>query len=186
MNETIKNILGRRSIRAYQDRQIPEESLSLILECGQYAATAMGRQPWHFTVVQDREVLNEIVEENRRLILESGNERMIERAKDPNFDNFHHAPTVIIVSADDQATFGAIDCANALQNMAVAAHSLGLGSCYIASFLMAIKGPRGKELLEKLGIPEGYTPISCISVGYSAVEAPEPAPRRENTINYIR
>ena len=57
MNEVIKTILQRRAVRKYEDRPVSREDLELIVKCGQYAATGMGIQPWHFTVVTDRAVL---------------------------------------------------------------------------------------------------------------------------------
>ena len=100
MNETIKNILERRSIRAYKDEQIKDEDLETILECGKFAPSANNLQPWHFTVIQNQDLLNWIVEQNKILMLNSNNERYISWAKQPNFHLFHHAPTVILISGD--------------------------------------------------------------------------------------
>ncbi|MGE5561185.1 MAG: nitroreductase family protein [Chloroflexota bacterium] len=185
MNETMKSLLTRRSIRSFETRQVPDDLLQQIVEAGRYAATGMGRQPWHFTVVQNRALLDWIVAENVKAILASGNERTIERAKDPNYDNFYHAPTVIVVSGTGEGSIVIADCANAMQNMAVAAHSLGLGSCYLASFSMAFRDGRMPELAQRLGVPEGFTPMFALAVGYAAGPAPEPAPRKDN-VNYIR
>lgn len=180
MNETIRCLVTRRSIRAFESRQIPEEALKEIVEAGRYAATGMGWQPWHFTVVQDSSLLNWIVQENAKAMAASGNERMMARAKDPNFHNFHHAPI-----SGSEGPLTTADCANATQNMAVAAHSWGLGSCYIVSFLTAFKGDRLGELAQRLQLPVGFTPMYSLAIGYAAGPAPAPAPRKEN-VTYIR
>ena len=186
MNETIKNILERRSIRAFKEDQIKDEDLQIILECGKYAASANNLQPWHFTVIQNKDLLNWIVEQNKVLMLNSNNERYISWANQPNFHLFHHAPTVIVISGDENSMHGKGDCANTTQNMAVAAHSLGLGSCYIASFAQIFNTPKSKEYIKELGIPDGYKPYFSLAVGYKACENPTPNPRKENSVNYIK
>ena len=75
-------------------------------------------------------------------------------------------------------------CANAVENMAIAARSLGLDSCYLASYQVCLNAPGGEKLKEKLGIPAGFVPNFALSVGYGA-ESPEPAPRREGTVNWL-
>ncbi|NLJ85356.1 MAG: hypothetical protein GX322_02860 [Firmicutes bacterium] len=186
MNETIKHILARRSIRKYRSIPVEEEKISTIVECGQYAPSAMNRQPWHFTVITNRKVLDRISEENRKVLLQSTDERARSRAAEPGFDSFRGAPAAVIVSGDSEASFAAADCANAVENMAIAACSLGLGSCYIASFKIAMEKPEGAFLLRELGIPKGYRPLYALTLGYSDETLGERAPRRENTVTFIR
>jgi nitroreductase len=185
MNETIQNILKRRSVRSYQARQVEPEKLQLILECGRYAPSAVNKQPWHFTIITDRAVLDRISAENRRIMLDSDNPRARERAAQPDFDSFHHAPAAIIVSGEDENTFAPADCANAMENMAIAAQSLALASCYLAGFRRCFAGPNGAALKAELRIPQGFTPLYALALGYPAGEPPEPAPRREGTITWI-
>lgn len=185
MNETIKSILERRSIRSYDLRPVEKEKIETILKCGQFAPSAMNRQPWHFTVITDRKVLDRISEANRQVFLQSDDEQVRERAKDPGFDNFRGAPMAIFVSGDREAKYAPADCANAVENMALAAYSLGLGSCYIASFRHALERPEGAHLLKELKIPEGYQPLYALSLGYGNETLGERAPRRENTVTYI-
>lgn len=170
MNETISTILSRRSIRSYTKEPVSREALEVIVQCGQYAATAIGRQPWHFTVVTDRQLLT----------------RISNACGDPENDNFRGAPCAIIVSAEiENELFGDIDCANATENMALAAKSLNLGSCYIASFRRAFESPERNELMKALAIPEGFRPTLALAVGHTLEEPTERAPRRENTVNWI-
>jgi len=184
MNQVIETLLNRRSIRAYQQKQIPGEELHFILEAGKYAPSAMNAQSWHFTVVQNVSVLQMISEANRKVILESGNERMMERAKQPNFSSFHNAPCVIILSGQE-TRFSPTDCAIAGQNMVIAAESLGIGSCWVASFSMAFDTPARDELLKALSIPEGYKPYFALTLGYAQGETPTAAPRKENCVNFV-
>ncbi len=183
MNDCIKNLLERRSIRAYRPELPKDEDLELIVKCGMYAATGMGRQPWFFTIVKDRAYLDDISAANRAVHLAGDDQRMREMAAQPDYDNFRGAPCAIIVSGEDSEP-GLVDCANATENMALAAHALGLGSCYIQSFSFALDRPEYQYLVAKLQLPEGYKPYFALSVGY-ADEDPQPAPRKENCVNRI-
>ena len=87
MNETIKNILERRSVRSYKTTQVKDQDIELILQCGFYAATAMGKQPWHLTVVQNRELMDKITAVNKELSLNSTIEFVKQMASRPDF--FH-------------------------------------------------------------------------------------------------
>ena len=118
MNETIQTLLTRRSIRKYQDIQVKENDLNLILKAGSYAPTGMGDQPWHFVAIQNPEV----------------KERLLRICREKNGDNgdpFYGAPTIILVFVNMEACQPVKDGAQALGNMANAAASLGLGSCWI-------------------------------------------------------
>lgn len=186
MNETIKVLLERRSVRAYEDKPVSREELDTIVQCGLYAATAMGIQPWHFSVVTDRKVLDAISAANAVAVLDDPNapDSLKDSARSGEFDSFRGAPAAILVSGENGNDMTIADCANATQNMAVAAKALGLGSCYIASFKLCLNAPNGAELKKQAGIPEGYIPYFALAIGHAA-EAPEAAPRRENTVTYI-
>lgn len=188
MNESIKTILERRSIRKYKDTPVPRELLDTLVDCGRFAATAVGAQPWFFTVVTDRSVLDRISKANRDLILSLPDGPMTERAKDPAFDNFHHAPAAIIISGisdEGREEYAIADCANAAENICLGAHALGLGSCYIASFKFCLAGPEGDFMADALKLPAGYKPYYAVSLGYPDETPGERAPRRENTVAYV-
>lgn len=186
MNETLKSIMSRRSIRKYEQNQIKDEELLTILEAGKYAPSAMNQQPWHFTVVQNKEILQKINEACRAAFIKSGNKNFEERAKAENFSIFYNAPTFIIVSGDEKAIAPQNDCSLALGNMFLAAESLGIGSCWIHAMNFLFTTEEGKSLKIELGIPEGYSPVGSGAFGYKAVESPSPAPRRNGTVNLIK
>ena len=185
MNETVRNILSRRSIRSYAPRSVQQEDLELIVQCGRFAPTAMGRQPWHFTVVRARAALDEITRANRRLLLASGEEKARRMAEDPSFDTFRGAPCAVIVSGDAGNRFSDIDCACAVENMALAAQSLGRGSCVIASFRMAFEQDAEGTLAKRFGIPAGYRPTLALALGYTADPPAERAVRLPDAINFV-
>lgn len=185
MNETIRTIKNRRSIRKFKAYQIPDEILSEILECAVFAPNARNQQKWHFTVIQNKSVLARMVSLLRENMLNSGIEFLIDRAKDSNFDPFGSAPTLILVTADKSARFVEFDCATAAENIMIAAESLGLGSHVMAMTELIFASEKGKELKRELGVPEEYEHMCTIALGYKD-ENPPPKPRRKDVINYIK
>ena len=184
-NPVLETIRARRSIRAYEKKAVPQELIDTLIEAAQLAPTGMGKQPWHFTVVRDRAVLEEINEAQRRLMRASGVAAEIKMADDPGFDCFRGAPVVIFVSGDLACKFHTADCANAVTIMTLAAESLGLGTCYLAGFLRALTGPDGPELVKKLGLPEGYGLEFALSLGYKGEDPAPRVPRKENCVDYL-
>lgn len=186
MNETIQSMLDRRSIRAFKTEQIKDEELQTILTVGLAAPSANNSQPWYVTVIQNKEMIDWIVEENKKVMRSSGNPEMVKRADDPKTHNFYHAPTVILFSAEQSRAYGKSDCANLATQAALAAHSIGLGSCYVASFMQAFATEKGPEMAKKLQVPEGYFPVFGLAVGYPDCPQPAAKPRKENCITYLR
>jgi len=133
MNETIEVIKRRRSIRKFKPKQIPDEYLQEILECAILAPNARNQQKWYFTVIQNKETLDKMANIMEEGMLKSGIDFLAQRAKDPNFNPFWNAPTVILITADKTARFAEIDCALAAENILIAAESLGLGSIIMTS-----------------------------------------------------
>jgi nitroreductase len=185
-NETMQTLLKRRSIRAYNSEQITDDELETILEAGKYAPTGGGTQAWHFSVVQLRELLESINIVVKEMYLNSGIQRMVERANTDDFNAFYAAPTLILVSADESVIWSHIDAALAMGNMFIAAASLGIGSCWIHAMVRLFEGDESPPFCGELCIPEGYKVFASGVFGYPAEELPEPAPRREGTVDIIR
>lgn len=187
MNETIKTILSRRSVRTYKEEQIKEEELLTILEAGRLSPSGMNRQPWLFTVVQSKEVLNRINEACRNSLLKSGNPAMEERAKRPDFNAFYNAPTLIIISGDSSVMTAQYDCTLALGYMFLAAASLNIGSCWVHGITVMLNSDEGKELKKELGIPENYQVYSSGAFGYKTTEPNYPPKKHlEEIVKIIR
>lgn len=184
MNPVIENLLTRRSIRSFRNKQIPLEDLELILKAGSYAPNGMGLQAWKFTAIQNPDILKKVDNVIRQVILSSPveNERLIERAKDPNHNFLNNAPTYIIVSHLKDSPLAMADCALALGNMMLAAHSLGIGSCWFNSLPRMTNHPLVRELLTELEIPENHNVYAAGVFGYPEGEIKPAAPRREGII----
>ena len=185
MNETMKTILNRRSIRAYQDRQITKEGLETILEAGKYAASGMNMQTWHFTVVQNKEILDKLTASARKELLKVDVPMIRERASAADYSVDYHAPTLIIVSGDD-SRFALHNCVLAMGNMSLAAESIGIGSCWSSVVAAIFEGEDGAEFRKELKIPDGYKPVAAAGFGYAAGEHPAAGPRKEGTVTIIK
>lgn len=185
MNETIQTILSRKSIRAYTDAPVGDEEIATIVSCGLQAPSATNRQPWHVTVVQNRALLDRISAKNQELMAASPDESTRKKAAVKNYDSFRSAPMAIMVSGANRNTNTIADCANVTENMALAAHALGLGGCYVASFALSLNQPDGGALKTELGIPEEYTPLFALCLGHAA-EDPAPRKRNPDVVNYVK
>lgn len=185
-NETLRNIKNRRSYRILEPEQLRKNELEAVIDAGLYAPSAMNQQPWHFTVIQDKDVMKSIEADVKEYLLKSDNQHFQQMAKDESFSMFHGAPTAILISGDKKAVMPEADCAAAAQNMLIAAESLGIGSCWIDTPVHLFKSSKGEQWSKRLGIPDGYKPIYGIALGYkpSAVE-PDALSRKENAVNYI-
>lgn len=184
MNEVLKVIKSRRSVRNYRHEQISQENLDLIIEAGVYAPTAHNEQPWHFTIIQNQEMLQHINEKVSELMAKSDVEWIRKMGSNPDFQVTYNAPTLIIVSGRKDAMAWSADCAAAIQNMLIAAESLNIGSVWLGlmRFLFQQEGE-----VSKLGIPEGYQPYYGVALGFKAKEKEQAAPKRNlDVVNYIR
>ncbi len=185
MNEALHNLYSRRSIRAFLSDPVPQETLEQLLEAALYAPSAMNTQPWHISVIRTQATVDWMVERIRTVLLRSGEPALIERARDPEFHTFYHAPVVLYISAEASQKFGVSDCANLTTCLTLAAHALGLGSCYIASSNLMFEGSDAVQARRRLRIPDGYEPVFSVALGYAAFPSPEPQPRREGTVVYV-
>ena len=172
MNETLKTLKTRRSVRQYDPRPVEREKLEAILEAGTYAPSAMGRQSVTMAVLTKKEDIAELSALNAAVMDSSG-------------DPFYGAPTVLIVLADAKSPHAVQDGSLVIGNLMNAASALGLGSCWINRAKEVFDSPEGKALLKKWGIKGEYTGVGNCILGYPD-EEPEMKPRKENYIYYVR
>ena len=160
MLEAIKN---RRSIRAFKNEDISSETVEKLIDAARWAPSAGNIQPWEFIIVKNSEV-------KRRLAEAALNQKFVEEA-----------PIVIVVCADESRSFKGYglrgkslyciqDTAAAIQNIHLAACSLGLATCWVGAF-------KEEDVRKILDVPDGVRPVALVPVGYPA-EKPSPPPRR--------
>lgn len=194
MNEVIKNILTRRSVRAYKSEQIFDNDLNEILESAKYAPSGSNSQSWHFTVLQNKEKLeklNYLVKEALKNMQVDEKTYPIKRAlkkeaQNDKYNFYYNAPTLIIVSNDREYSNSMADCSTSLENIFLSAHSIGLGSCWINQLCWFCDEPDIRKLLNEFGIPENYVVCGAASVGYNSGSDKEPSARKEGTVTIIK
>lgn len=170
MNEILKAMETRQSVRAYRPDPIDEETLNAILRAGTFAPSGMGRQSGKIVVVQDPAT---------REILRAKNAEVI---GNPDADPFYGAPTVLVVLAGSTVPTWVEDGSLVMGNLLLAASALGVGACWIHRARETFDSPEGKALLQKWGIPETYRGVGNCILGYSAAEPQPKKPRKADFI----
>lgn len=177
-------ILARRSIRNYTHQDIDHTFVRILLEAAVRAPTAMHHEPWAFVIIQDRQLLRRLSEIAKPLfaeeLLQAG--LAIEAFSDPDFNVFHDAGTLIIICCRSTGSFAAADCWLAAENLMLAACAMGLGTCLIGSALQALNLP---EVKARLRIPEEFSAIAPIIVGYPDGEAPPSLRKAPYILNVV-
>lgn len=166
---TLESIKTRRSIRNYKSDPVPQELLNKIIDAGLYAPSGMGRQATIILSVTNKEVRDQLSKLNARIM-------------GTDTDPFYGAPAVLIVLAKKDCPTGIYDGSLVMQNLMLAAHELGLGSCWIHRAKEEFELPEGKELLKSLGIEDEYEGIGHCIIGYADGDAPSPAERKEHRV----
>lgn len=173
MNEIIKNMTERRSVRSYSSRAVPEDVLEEILEAGKYAPSGKGRQPAVMVVVRDRDRLSDLSMLNAMVM-------------GTNTDPFYGAGTVIIVFADSTTSTYIEDGSLVMGNLMNAAHALGVDSCWVHRAREVFSMPEGKKMMERWGLDDRYVGIGHCILGYSDKPVPEAKPRKEGLVIFDR
>ncbi|MCK5780263.1 MAG: nitroreductase family protein [Psychrilyobacter sp.] len=189
MNLVIETIKSRRSIRKYETKKIEQEKIEAIVEAGLYAPSGHNKQPWHFTVLENKEIMDKISVETKKMLLDSETPIFRKMGRNEKLHILYNAPTVIIVSGKKEDSYSMdADLAAATQNMLLAAESLGLASCWVGLIVAYFNNKTEiKVRNEEVGIPEGYEVQYAVTLGYSPLygEA-KPHKRAENTVNYVK
>ena len=159
----------------------PEDVLSAILRAGLEASSARNHQPWHFSVVQDKALIQEIHDEAALVKGKDGSPRFA----DPDFQIFYHAPTVVFIFGEKEFGWTEVDCGIAVENMALAAEGTGIGSVILGLPKPAFKGQKADELRKRLACPDGYDFVIALALGY-APDTKEVHGIREEKISRIR
>lgn len=173
MNESIKNMLERRSVRDFKEDMIPKDDLDLILKSGTYAPTGRNRQSPIIIAVTNKEMRDKISKMNAKIM-------------GTNNDPFYGAPVILIVLADKSVPTYIYDGTLVMQNLMLSAHSLGIDSCWIHRAREEFESEEGRKILSDLGIKGDYEGIGHVALGYAKTKAPDPIPRKENYIYYVK
>lgn len=162
--DTMKAILGRRSIRKYLMKDVEEEKITAILEAGRWAPSASNKQPWHFIVVRDSTMRKSLADNH------------------PYGRFMSESPVVIVVLGDPEKhpKYHLADPHNAVQNMLLVAYDQGLGTCWMGVRDTEIE-PKFKELLK---IPDKFRVICSISIGYHDLDVTKGRDPLDDLVSY--
>lgn len=174
MNEIIKAIKERRSIRKFKPDMPNKEDLDQIIEAGLYAASGMGKQAAIIIAVTNKEIRDKLAVENCRI-----------GGWKEGFDPFYGAPAVLVVLGNVSVPTYKYDGSLMMGNMMLAAHSLGLGSIWIHRAKEEFEEDTWKALLKDLGIEGKWEGIGHCAVGYIEGTAPAAAERKDSRVFWL-
>jgi nitroreductase len=179
-------IYGRRSIREYAADQPDDETLRRLIDAAVQAPNASNEQDWAFTVVRDQDTLDGISRAAKVHMLGTmgpgpAADRHRRSLMDPDFQIFYHAPVLILISGTAHGPWVVEDCALAAENLMLAAHGAGLGTCWIGYAQGFLNTPEGRRALD---LPEDWVQVAPIIVGRPRT-IPVPAARREPRIRWV-
>ena len=174
MNEVLKNIRERRSCRKYKADAVPAELIDAVVEAGLYAPSSLGEQSALIVAVSDRETRDKLSKLNARF------------TPRPGTDPFYGAPVVLIALARTARDAQFCDGCVMLENMMLAAQSLGLGSCWIHRAKEMYASEEGKAFLAELGVEGDVIGVGHCILGYPDGELPEAPARKEGRVFYVR
>ena len=182
MNDVINAIMGRYSCRDFSPAPISAEQLDILVKAALASPSAVNRQPWHIIAITDKALLDEM----DGYILESIKQenpdwynRMLERGG----KIFYDAPCLILIARDD-SDYAALDSGIVSQNVAIAAHAMGLGNVICGMARSAFSGPRGDEFKKRANIPDNYVFGISVCVG-AAQSGKEPHELDMEKVTYV-
>jgi nitroreductase len=183
--ELLQAINERRSVREYTDEPVSDEVLRGLIEAAIQAPSAINQQPWCFVVAKNQRLLAQISDQAKAHLLKASlgapAHPFRDMLNDPHFNIFYHAPALIVITAAQPTDWAVEDCALAAENLMLAAHAAGLGTCWIGFAQHWLGTPEGKAAL---GLPPSYAPIAPIVVGHPKRKA-APVPRRAANIRWL-
>ncbi len=172
-NSFLETIKTRRSCRHYKAEQITDDELNAVLEAGTYAPTGHGKQDPVIVAVQNANVRARLAKMNAAIMGVDSN---------PYYD----APTYVLVFASEGNANAVKDGSCVLENMMLAAHAIGLATCWINREQEMFQTEEGKKMMKELGLADGLIGIGAISLGYASREPRPAAPRKEGWIKIVK
>lgn len=147
--ELLDAIRGRHAVRDYSPDGVEEAAIAALIDAAIQAPSAIDRQPWRFVVVRDRTLLDRISSgaKAHRLRGETLAE-LRQHLEDPGFHIFYHAPALVVICAPLGTPWIVEDCSLAAENLMLAAHGAGLGTCWIGFAQDYLNTPDGRDLLK--------------------------------------
>ena len=184
MNDTLKSIMERRSIRAYTDEPLTEAELQTLVDAALASPTAKNSQDWHFIFVTNRDVLDAFSADFRAGMIAAAPENA---EKFKNYDVLYHPPLLVVITLKDEPSsrFSEVDAGIAVENIAIAAQGMGLGSVILGMPIDLFRSEIEPAWQQKLGFPGGHHFAIAISVGHPATTK-DAHPIGENKVTFVK
>lgn len=171
--DAMKCLLERRSIRSFTDREIDRADLEKIVEAAYHAPSAMNRQEWQFTVVRKLNVIERLADVLREKL-----------NRDKGY-NFYKPNVLILCSINRDNPHGTEDCAVAMENIMLAAHSLGIGSVWINQFKGVCDDENVRKELKNIGIPDNHIVCGTAALGYASDDAVRNFAKNADVVKWV-
>lgn len=172
-NQILENMKTRRSVRAYTTEPVAEADLQTVIDAALWAPSAMSRQTWQFTVIRNREKIAELAAVVAKQL-----------GKSPDVYNFYKPAVFIVTSNKADNKNGFADCSCAMQNMMLAAHSIGLASVWINQLIDLTDNAEVRAILGEFGVPADHKLAACLSLGHAAQALPA-GTERLGTVKFV-
>ena len=183
MNEVLKNIAGRYSCRDFTGEPLSKEQVDALVKAALAAPSAVNRQPWHVIMCTDKALVDEMDAAGIAVMEASEDKTMYNRIKERGGKVFYNAPCMMVV-ASDGSRWAEMDAGILVENVALAAHSLGLGNVICGMAGIPLDGPKGEDFKKRLKFPDGYTFGIAILIG-KAKSGKEPHELDMSKVTYV-
>lgn len=169
MTETIKMIKKRASIRAFTDEALTNEQIQTLIDCALAAPSGANLQNWHFCVIKNKAVVEEIEKYLVDRIMAGDNEFVKKLIASRNNRIFFNGAVVIFIATKNGESL--VDAGIAAENIVLAAESMGLGTCILGGCRDAFNLERGDYFKKLVGFPNDYEFAAAVTIGHPAVNA---------------
>ena len=188
MTDFLEVLKTRRTVRSYTAEPVSRQDIQELIDCAILAPSGMNFQPWAFSVVTSQSVMQKLnmivvgILRSPEAQQHMTSERMKAIVNEPGFYIFHGAPVLIVIAGDTKVPGAMYDCQLAAENLFLAAHAKGLGTCYMGFLQLAADLP---EVHELLGLADGFKMMAAAVVGHPQIRPEDPPQRNPPRIVWV-
>ncbi len=167
-NQTINILLNSSTTQAFANQEIDANEIATVLKAGTQAPSAKNNQPWHFSVITNKDILEKINTDTIAIAQRAAEKDLSKPKPSQDYQALFHAPVAIVISGTVDSPSSTFDTALACENMSIAAQSLGLGSHIVMGIIQTLSGANEMEYRNILGIPNNEKPVAVLLIGVPA------------------
>ena len=183
MNDVLKAIAERNSCRDFSGEPLTKTEVDALVKAALAAPSAVNRMPWHVIMCTDKALVDEMNAAGMEVVAADEDKTTFNRLKERGGSMFYNAPAMMVVCGDG-TEWSAMDCGILIENVALAAHSLGLGNVICGMMRLPLNGPKGDDFKKRLKFPEGYEFSIAILIG-KANKGKEPHELDYSKVTYV-